>query len=142
MKTARASLLIVVLIMGIALGACTSKDPRSSSSGSDPGCKPNHHLVCATLIDNGRSVHVRDGQTLRVVLSEAGLTWSALEETGPRLLRPIGAVAQNAGSLTASYKAVRVGRTGLQATGAPKCQAGQACPQFLLLWRLQVVVST
>jgi hypothetical protein len=97
--------------------------------------------VCVDRADGGHSVHVRVGRTLTVVLNGSTLRWSGLEEVGPMLLRPRGAVHHGGGGLSASYSAVKAGRTTLRATGAPKCSPGRPCPQFMLLWQVRVVVG-
>jgi len=109
---------------------------------SDPACSSTRHLVCVDRADGGHRVDVRVGQMVRVELGGSGLEWNDLHEVGPRLLRSDGAPRLRAGGITASYLAARAGRTALQASGAPKCSPGQACPQFLLLWRVQVVVQS
>jgi hypothetical protein len=86
-------------------------------------------------------VHVRVGETLHADLQGAGLSWTGLREVGPHLLRQSGAAVHFAGSVSASYTAVKRGQTELSATGTPKCSPGEACPQFILLWRVQVVVG-
>ena len=76
-----------------------------------------------------------------VVLSDSGLVWGAIQEIGPQLLQQKGRPTRGAEEFSESYTAVRVGRTTLQTTAAPKCSPAQACTQFLLLWRVQVVVD-
>jgi len=111
--------------------------------GASPvgNCPPHGRVVCVDRADGGHSVHVRSGQTLMVVLNGSTLRWSGLREVGPVLLRPKGAVSHRGGGLTASYVAAKAGQTALRAGGAPKCSPGKACPQFLLLWQVRVVVG-
>ena len=106
-----------------------------------PGCHPGPHVVCIGRTDGGHSVHVAPGQTVTVGLGGSGLTWSGLRQVGPHLLRQRGATVVRGGALTASYVAKGVGRTRLQASGAPTCPPGQACPQFIVLWQVRVVVA-
>jgi hypothetical protein len=86
-------------------------------------------------------VRVQVGRRIEVVLVGAGLRWSGLHEVGAPLLRRRGPVADGDGRLTATYAAVRTGRTSLRASGAPKCSPGQACPQFILLWQVTIVIE-
>jgi hypothetical protein len=75
-----------------------------------------------------------------VALSGSTLRWSGLRQVGPALLHRHGAVRHRAGGLAASYTAVKTGRTTLRASGAPRCAPGKACPQFILVWQVRLVV--
>jgi hypothetical protein len=113
----------------------------ASTGGASGGCPPHVRGVCVDRTDGGRTVPVRVGQTVTVALSGSTLRWSGLRQVGPALLRRHGGVRQRAGGLTASYSAVKAGRTTLQASGAPKCSPGKVCPQFILVWQVRLVVS-
>jgi hypothetical protein len=106
-----------------------------------PACHPGSHVVCLSRTDGGHSVPVGVGQTVTVELGGSGLQWSGLREVGPHLLRQHGATVERGGALTASYVATKAGRTVLRAGGAPKCAPGEACPQFILLWQVRVVIA-
>lgn len=85
-------------------------------------------------------MRVQVGQTVTVGLGGSDLGWEGLREIGPHLLRKHEATAVRHGVLTASYVATKAGRTSLRASGAPKCAPGEACPQFILLWQVRIVV--
>jgi hypothetical protein len=85
-------------------------------------------------------VRVQQGQTVTVGLGGSSLRWSRLRQVGPHLLHQRGSTVVRAGALSASYVATTAGRTELRAGGAPKCAPGDACPQFIVLWQVQVVV--
>ena len=106
-----------------------------------PGCHPGRHVVCIGRSDGGHSVHVEVGQTVTVGLNGSSLRWSGLHQVGPHLLRQHGTTMESRGALTASYVATKAGRTALQASGAPKCATGQACPQFIVLWQVRLVIA-
>jgi hypothetical protein len=103
-------------------------------------CPPHIGGVCVNRADGGRTISVRVGQTVRVALGGSTLRWSALEQLGPALLHRHGAVRHPAGGLVASFAAVKAGRTTLRASGAPKCAPGQACPQFIVVWQVHLVI--
>ena len=105
------------------------------------GCPPHGAVVCVDRADGGHTVHVRVGHVLKVVLGGTAMRWSGLHEVGPALLRRSGKIASSNGGIMASYTAVKAGRTTLTAGGAPKCAPGKACPQFVLLWQVRVVVG-
>jgi hypothetical protein len=136
---------VAISLAAITVWTSVLADPGAAGAvgarpASDPGCVATRRLVCVDRADGGHRVNVRVGQTVRVELGGSGLQWSDLHELGPRLLRSDGAPRMRVGAISASYLAATAGRTALQASGAPKCSPGQACPQFLLLWRVQVVV--
>jgi hypothetical protein len=66
--------------------------------------------------------------------------WSGLSEIGTDLLRRIGALRYDAGAISASYEAVGPGRTALRAFERPRCTPTRACPQFILLWQVNIDV--
>jgi hypothetical protein len=119
-------------------GVMTASPVGASAVGD---CPPHGRVVCVDRADGGHRVHVRVGRTLMVALNGSALRWSGLEQVGPMLLRPRGPVRHGGGGLSASYTAVKAGRTMLRATGAPHCSPGKPCPQFILLWQVQVVVG-
>ena len=127
----------------VTLGSVGTVQMSASASASGPSaCPPGGRTVCLDRADGGHMVHVRVKQEVQVVLAGPALRWSGLQQVAPHLLRLRGRVTTDGtGSLKASYSAVRAGHTTLQATGAPRCPPGKACPQFILLWRVQVVVG-
>jgi len=121
----------------LGLGFCGSPHAAANPPSACPG---QTHAVCVDRADGGHTVHVRLGEDLRVVLAGTTLRWTGPRQVGPHLLRSHGHPTNHAGTLRASYVAVAVGRTTLEASGAPICTPGQACPQFILLWQVRVVV--
>lgn len=91
------------------------------------------------------SVRVAPGTQVQVHLG-GGLVWRNLHQTGAgaaaQVLQPVIPAATRHGVLIARYRAEKSGRAALEATGAPRCAPARACPQFLLLWRVQVIVRT
>jgi hypothetical protein len=106
-----------------------------------PACRATRHVICVGRADGGHKVAVKVGQTLTVDLGGPGFRWSGLQQVGPRLLRREGNAASRQGGITASYVAKAVGQTELSASEAPACSTGQACPQFILLWQVRVMVQ-
>jgi hypothetical protein len=112
-----------------------------AASGPSGGCPAHGYVACVDRADGGHRVHLRVGQTLAVALGGATLRWSGLHQTGSDLLRAKGPVVHHDGGIAVSYGAVKSGHMVLQASGAPICSPGKACPQFILLWQVRVVVS-
>jgi len=132
----------MAVFIAVLLGGLLGTAGNAGGSGSAvPACQSGRHVVCIGRADGGHSVHVEPGQTVTVELGGSGLRWSDLHQVGPRLLHQRGATVVRGGSLVASYLAKGVGRTGLRASGAPICAPGQACPQFIVLWQVRVVVA-
>jgi hypothetical protein len=131
-------LLAVACVVGAAL--LTLQIPATAAAPV-PACRTTRHVICVGRADGGHNVAVTVGQTLKVDLGGAGFRWSGLQQVGPHLLRREGNVVARQGGITASYTAKTVGRTQLRASEAPACTTGQACPQFILLWQVRVVVK-
>jgi hypothetical protein len=115
--------------------------PGGAAATTSSACRPSGHVVCLTQADGGHRVPVHLGQEVEVRLGGSGLRWSQLRQTGTRPLRASRTVRHRGGTVGANYAAVAKGRTELESRGAPRCSPGQACPQFIVLWRVRVVVS-
>jgi hypothetical protein len=135
------ALALVLAATGAGAGPSASDPAAASTTAAAIGCPRHDRGVCIDRTDDSRTVPVRVGQTVTVALSGATLRWSGLHQVGPALLRRQGAVRQaGAGGLAASYAAVKAGRTTLQAGGKPMCAPGKACPQYILVWQVRLVV--
>ena len=141
MRFSRAFFAPIVLMACLLAGPLGALGRAGGAEPSVPGCHPGPHVVCIGRTDGGHSVHVVVGQTVTVGLAGSGLRWSDLRQVGPHLLRQHGETAERGGTLTASYVAKAAGRTELRASGAPNCAPGEACPQFILLWQVRVVIA-
>jgi hypothetical protein len=137
-KAARDALWAMALVVG-AVWAVVG--PLNTAVGASvAGCPPHSRAVCVDRADSGHTVHVRVGQTVTVALNGSTLKWSGLRQVGRTVLRFKSAVSHG-GGLTASYTGAKIGRTTLRASGAPKCSPGKACPQFIVVWQVRVVVG-
>jgi hypothetical protein len=140
-RFSRAFFAPIVLMACLLAGPLGALGRAGGAEPSVPGCHPGPHVVCIGRTDGGHSVHVVVGQTVTVGLAGSGLRWSDLRQVGPHLLHPRRAAVERDGTLMASYVATAAGRTGLRASGAPNCAPGQACPQFILLWQVRIVIA-
>jgi hypothetical protein len=123
--------------VGLVLGACGT----TSAATSDTVCHASGEVVCITQSSSARTVTVRLGETVEVTLSDTSLVWSAIRQVGPQLLRVRLKATRSVRQFRETFEPVTIGHTMLQATGAPRCKPSQACPQFLLLWRVQILVK-
>jgi hypothetical protein len=141
-RARRAPSFVKAVFIAALLGSLLGTVGLGGGAGSAvPACHSGRHVVCIGRADGGHSVHVKPGETVTVELGDSGLRWSDLRQVGPRLLHQRGATVVGGGALVASYVAKGVGRTGLRASGAPICVPGRACPQFIVLWQVRVVVA-
>ena len=141
MSISRALFVPLVLVACLLGGPLAAPYLAGGAEPAVPGCHPGPHVVCLGRTDGGHSVHVVQGQTVTVGLAGSGLRWSGLHQVGPHLLRQRGLTVVRGGTLMASYVATKAGRTALRASGAPNCSPGQACPQFILLWQVRVIIA-
>lgn len=70
----------------------------------------------------------------------AGQEWSA-PRISPPLLQVSKISRSSTGPTTVTLRALSVGSTSVTSTGRPSCAKGRACPMYLILWKLDVVVS-
>ncbi len=98
-------------------------------------------LVTLTNSSNGSSVVASKGELVVVQLSEGPLQWSEAQavQSTPVLVRVSGSTSTTGSSMT-TFRVANHGRVELKATGRPICGSGGACPQYVLLWHVTVVV--
>jgi hypothetical protein len=127
----------MVTSTGLGLGACGT----TSASASGSACHASSRVVCISQSDDVRSVNVELGETIEVTLRDTSLVWSDLRQVGPQLLQVTHRATSNAHQFRASFQPIKVGATTLQATAAPRCNPGQACPEFMMVWQVRIVVE-
>jgi hypothetical protein len=95
-----------------------------------------------TVADNGATVRMRIGQSVRVVLASGGMMWDAPKATGHAFHRtsvsggyPTGRPAK------ATFRAVHAGRSSISSVTDAKClHAKPPCTIAQRLWSVVVVV--
>ena len=148
-RTARTAICVGALTL---FSACGSTDARPTApSATVPGghsstpasatCRPGAHTVCLTRSAGGRTIELGVGWTVGVDLQTPNGVWSTPAQAGAQLLRQLGAVRRNGGGVAVSYRAVAPGRTALRAFGRPVCPPMRACPQYILVWQVELRVS-
>jgi hypothetical protein len=113
---------------------------RSAPNGA--ACRPGARTVCLTRSAGGHTIKVGIAWTIGLDLQASSSAWSGPLQTGARLLRQLGPIRREAGGLAVSYRAIAPGQTALRAFERPVCGAMQACPQYILLWQVNVRVSS
>lgn len=147
MTTFRRSAVVVaaVVTLVVAVSAVVSSPgtrPVSVARPPVPRPAPGRTIV----LDNrsgGSSITTTTGSRVLVDLTGRGaMRWSAIVASLPAgvLVRQSGSQSSD-GSSNAVFVATRAGRATLTSTGAPICAPGVACPQYLELWRVSVVVA-
>ena len=139
MKAVFVLLLAAAILNGCgASGGSAAQPPGSPSAGPGAGFD-------FTVTENTRSVTLRAGQTLAVVLAaKPGLTnWIGVRSSDPSVLAPIVNPAASAarGVTLAVFKAVAPGKAQIDATAGPDCSPGQACPAYLIVLRIEIDVT-
>jgi hypothetical protein len=134
----------VLLLGGCAAGGATASSSQQASLSAKAlaarACVPSAHTICLTPTSSGKTVTLTIGATVDVALRAASSLWSGLSQVGPRLLRPLGSTRAGAGAIEASYRAIEAGHTALRAFERPVCPPMRACPQFILLWQVNIRV--
>ena len=103
---------------------------------------PVVRTVTLTVSSSGSTLLATKGEQIVVKLSGRHLRWSAARavQTTPVLEQVSGGVTTTSASRTV-FEVVGYGTAGLVATGTPVCAAARvACPQFVVLWHVNVVV--
>jgi hypothetical protein len=132
--------------------ACGSTDARPtipsataqggySSAPASSTCRPGPHSVCLTRSAGGHTIELGVGWTVGLELQTPSGVWSVPAQAGAQLLRQLGAVRRNGGGVAVSYRALAPGRTTLRAFERPVCPPMRACPQYILVWQVELRVS-
>ena len=135
-------------------GSCGSSAPSNATAVSPPTsaggggavaagtpCTSRPGSVCVTEQARGHTVQLRPGWTLTLRLGASGRTFGAPRQSGGNVLEALGRPHQSGSELIASFRAVRAGTAQLRATERPLCRPGTACPDYIALWTLTVVVK-
>ncbi|HVB05529.1 MAG TPA: hypothetical protein VNF07_04680 [Acidimicrobiales bacterium] len=127
--------LAVALLVGVSLLALGRGSPATGGT-----CVPAGTTVCLTRAAGGRVEHVRRGVQVTLTLGNGTNLWGP-PLLGGRGLAAVGEPARLGRGYVAHYRATEDGTATIQATERPYCPPGTACPQYILLWRTEVVVS-
>ena len=137
--------MFVLAVAAIFMSACGSVMP--GVVGVPPG-SPTASPVGGfdvTVTENTHAVTLRSGQTLAVVLhARAGMAdWTSVRSSDQSVLAPIVNPAASAarGVTLAGFKAIAPGTARLDATAAPNCSPGMACPAYVVLLTIEVTVT-
>jgi hypothetical protein len=125
------------LVLGAAL---SSSPPASGETPQTTHCSPSREQVCLTSSAGGRTTRVTDGQRVTLTLEASGQRWGEPILSGGAFVA-VGAAKRSGNGWIADYRAVRPGTSTIRATEQPYCAEGVACPQYVLLWRAQLLVS-
>ena len=135
-------------IVAIALaGSMTVIGVSSVAHASPRPSATSAVLSCGVTAGNGVTVTggapcvatMSVGDSFQLSL-RTGLRWSDPHASSPVVT--VANVERGAnGGLTATVTAIAAGTATLSASGSPICTPGTACPQFILLWTLNLVVT-
>jgi len=133
----------------------TSTTPLASvattTSTTAAASSPQVAMVTVVDADDGKTIVLRRGQGLRVVLD--GPTWQFAEPSDSEVLTPQGPATYtpgdnctplpgtHCGKVTAEFRAMKMGTSVVTATRAP-CNEGFQCPDEQAQYRLEVRVRS
>jgi len=134
----------VLMLAALAFSGCGAMGGGAAQPTSSPTTNPGAGFD-VTVTENTRSVTLRAGQTLAVVLhARPGMTnWNGVQSSDHSVLAPIvnpGASAARAVTL-AAFKAIAPGKARIDASAGPLCSPGQACPTYMMVLTIEVTVN-
>ncbi len=124
---------------GSSATAASSPPARAALPTKQYSCAPGARTLCVMAGDNGRTFTVRTGTYFTVELRAAHRIFSVPAESGAKVLELIGS-SHSGGAAAAYYRALAPGHVTLRAFERPQCTPGTACPDFILVWTVQVHV--
>lgn len=133
---------IGALLAGLILAGCGSV---GTGSGTTPSASPSAVQFNVAVSEKDTTVKLRVGQKLEVVLhSYPNMdNWSLPRSSDETILAPIVNPAATAarGVTLAAFQALAPGQVMVTAMASPHCSPGQACPMYVALYSLKVVVA-
>jgi len=146
---------VVAAAMLLLAGSCGGGTPTNATAVAPPApgggggrvaapapCTVRPGSVCLTERARGQTVRLRPGWTLTLRLGAPGRKFGAPRQYGGNVLQTLGPAHESGSELIARFRAVRRGRAQLRATERPVCRSGTACPDYIALWTLTVVVQS
>ncbi|HEY8841474.1 MAG TPA: hypothetical protein VIO80_12685 [Candidatus Dormibacteraeota bacterium] len=132
------------MLAALVFSGCGAMGGGAAQPTSSPTTNPGAGFD-VTVTENTRSVSLRAGQTLAVVLhARPGMTnWNGVQSSDHSVLAPIvnpGASAARAVTL-AAFKAIAPGKARIEASAGPLCSPGQACPAYMMVLTIEVTVN-
>ena len=109
-------------------GSGSTTPPTSTTPGASPRV--------ITRSDSTTTIYLHPGDRFVLKLGD-DLNWGSVRILDPNIVRYVADQAGTQGLFEAQAK----GATTITVDGSPICNAGQACPQFVLLYHLNVVVD-
>jgi predicted small lipoprotein YifL len=134
----------VLLLVALALTACGAVGGGAAPPAASPSTNPGAGFD-VTATENTRSVTLRAGQTLAVVLhAKPGMTdWRSVQSSDQSVLAPIVNPAATAarGVTLAAFKGIGPGTARVTASAGPDCAPDQPCPAYLMVLTIDVTVT-
>ena len=126
------------------LSGCGTVGSGAAPSPTSPSTSPGVGFD-VTVTENTHAVTLRTGQTLAVVLhARPGMAnWTSVISTDQSVLAPIvnPAASSVRGVTLAAFKAIATGEARIDASAAPDCSPGVACPAYMMVLTIDVTVS-
>jgi len=107
--------------------------PPIATSTVSTSTAPASTPLTVTQADNGSTIHLMQGERFTLAFG-TGLTWHFMFE-------PDGIITGSATAAGGNFEAAASGTATLRASGAPICDPGKACPQFIVETVITFVVQ-
>lgn len=117
----------------------TTPTTKSVTTTSTPG-STGAPLIQLTSASSG-SFAVSVGQSVELTLSDSGIDWGSVMVAPTGLLAPDPSPSPPAHGQLAIWTAVAKGTVTITADGPALCSVGVACPQFVRLFKVTLVIS-
>jgi hypothetical protein len=134
----------VLMLAALFLSGCGVVGGGAAPPTTSPSPSPGAGFD-VTATENTHAVTLRVGQTLAVVLhARPGMAnWTTARSSDESVLAPIVNPAASAarGVTLAAFKAIAPGTARIDATAAPDCSPGQACPAYVMVLTIEVTVN-
>jgi hypothetical protein len=132
----------MVAVSSVGQVASAAATPAAASAGRGH-LEARHRHVVVTEADTMRSVTLRRGDTLTVILHGG---WSTPRSSDPTVLRDPAAIhaspAPSPGATTTvTFAAASAGSAAVSSTRAPHCPPGTMCAMYVQIYRLDVTVT-
>lgn len=129
----------------LAVAACGAVPAGPGSPSTPPSAGPTSGAGRLTNADSGRTVHLRVGESIELVLrQEPGFSeWQGVHSSDPAVLAPVVDTHATAvrGVTLAGFRAAAPGRSTVSATAGAECSPGTACPALARAYTVTVVVD-
>jgi hypothetical protein len=119
----------------------TTKSTTTSTTLRPKSASPVQVQVQVTSADDRRTVPVRVGDSVRLLLADRDTNWTQVSDSPMGLLAPAPAPAPPPHGQLVIWTAMHPGTVTVKAVGTPICAASVACPMYARLFEVTITIS-